>query len=66
LADASEGVADAVGPEPDLGGVAREFLAQGHGDRVHQVRPARLDHVGELIGLLLEGDDEAVKRGQKP
>ncbi|GAA3047234.1 hypothetical protein GCM10020000_29160 [Streptomyces olivoverticillatus] len=38
----------------DLGGVAAELLAEGDGRGVHQVGAARLDDVGELLGLALQ------------
>ena len=38
-------------PSVHLRRVAAELLAERHGHGVHHVRAARLDHVGELVGL---------------
>ena len=51
--------------EPDLGGVAAELLAEGHRHRVHQVRAAGLDDVGELLGLALQRAGQPVERRQQ-
>ena len=47
LADAGQRVAQPLGRLLDLGRVAAELLAEGHGRGVHQVRAAGLHHVGE-------------------
>src|SRR5215211_6269730 len=54
LAEPRERVLDPPDSLPHLRGVARELLAQGDRDGVHQVRPARLHHVAELGRLPLE------------
>ena len=49
----------------DLGRVAGELLAERHGDRVHQMRPPRLDDVVELGRLGLEGVAELLSAGSR-
>ena len=51
--------------EPDLRGVAAELLAERDRHRVHQVRAAGLDDVGELVGLRRERALELLERGQQ-
>ena len=57
--------ADPLGAEPDLRGEAGELLAEGDRHRVHQVGPAGLDVVGELVALAVQGGDERVDGGQQ-
>ncbi len=66
--DLAEPLERALDPCPALAhlrGVAAELLAEGDGDRVHPVRPARLDDVGELGRLPLERRAQVVERGQE-
>ena len=65
LPDAAESRANALRSESDLGGVSGELLSERDRDRVHQVRPAGLDEVGELIGLALQGGAQLVQRGEE-
>src|SRR5215203_1936743 len=57
--------AHAIGPQPDLRRVAAELLPERDRNRVHQVRPASFDDVGELLGLALERRAELVHRGEQ-
>src|SRR5205807_8975821 len=59
-------VADAARAEANLGRVARELLAEGHGNGVHQVSPARLDDVVKLARLAGKGSLELLERRQQP
>ena len=51
LADPAQRALDPLDAEPHLRGVAAELLAEGDRDRVHQMRAARLDDIGEALGL---------------
>jgi hypothetical protein len=55
LADQQRGFLQALLVLAEHGGVGRELLAQGHRHRVLQLGAAHLQHVGELLGLALEG-----------
>ena len=59
------GVGDPVAPLADLGGVARELLAQRDRHGVHQVRAAGLHQVGELHGLRGQRVAQVVERGKE-
>ena len=65
LAEPPERRGDARLALADLGGVAAELLAEGDRDRVHPVRAAGLDDVGELGRLRLERCCETVQRRQE-
>ena len=65
LPDALERRLDAGRALADLGGVAAELLAQRHGNRVHPVRAARLDHVVELLRLRSQRVAEPTERRQE-
>jgi hypothetical protein len=54
LGGAGERRFDALDAATDLCGVAAELLAERHRGGVHQVRPAGLDDLGELLGLGLQ------------
>ena len=66
LGDVRQRVGHPRPPEPDLRRVAGELLTERHGDRVHEVRAAGLDDVGELLRLGGERPLEPVERGQQP
>ena len=65
LAETLAAVAHPLDPLAHLRGVAGELLAEGDGHCVHQVRPARLDHVVELLGLLLQRRREGLEGGKQ-
>ena len=65
LAEPAERRRDARLALAHLRRVAAELLAERHRHRVHPVRAARLDHVGELVGLRLQRRREPVERGQQ-
>jgi hypothetical protein len=54
LPDAFERGANAIRPLANLRCVAGELLSEGHRDRVHQVRPAGLDDIVELLRFAAE------------
>ena len=56
---------DPLDPEPDLGRVAAELLAEGDRDGVHQVGAAGLDDVGELRRLRLQRRLQPAHRRQQ-
>ena len=58
-------VADPLGAEADLRGVPGELLPERHRHRVHQVRPAGLDDVVELLRLGRERLLESLERRQQ-
>src|SRR5215211_4597823 len=62
LGSPAERIADAVAAERHLSRVAGKLLAEGHGDRVHHVGPARLYEVRELAGLAMERAGQALER----
>ena len=65
LAETLAAVAHALDALAHLRGVAGELLAEGDGHGVHQVRPARLDDVVELLGLLLQRRGQRLEGGKQ-
>src|SRR5260370_1300961 len=65
LGDLWERVPNSALAEADLGGVARELLAERDRNRIHQVGAAGFDDVLELVSLGRQGLFELVERGQK-
>ncbi len=63
--DVDEGVLDAHDALVDLVRVGREFVAQSERRGVLEVRPADLDHVGELGGLVGERVAQGGEVGQQ-
>ena len=61
--DIGQDVASPLQAVPDRGGVPAELLAQHDRRRVHQVRPAALDYVGELGRLGVQCVGEVTERG---
>src|SRR6266487_871698 len=64
-AEARQRVVDAGLALAYLRRVARELLAERHGNSVHQVRPPRLDDVVELGGLRRQRLAERIQRRQQ-
>jgi hypothetical protein len=65
LSDVRQRRLDPLAAEPHLRRVAAELLADRHRDGVHQVSPAGLHDVGELLRLLRQGPLEALERRQQ-
>src|SRR5690606_4098715 len=63
--EAGERRAETLDPGLDLAGVTTELLAQGHRDRIHQVRATRLDDRAPLLRLLVEGTVQVLESGDQ-
>jgi hypothetical protein len=65
LRDARERCLHPLAAEADLRRIATELLAERDRHRVHQVRAAGFDHVGELAGLGFQRRLQLRQRGQQ-